>query len=89
MIQSKAIDGQASRRFTGFTQVLSYIRRNEGFYRLYKGLIPQIIKGFLVQGLMMLFKERFVLFNCLNFYKYASNLVYQDRTSSNSLNIFP
>ncbi|KAJ5786988.1 hypothetical protein N7457_001978 [Penicillium paradoxum] len=58
MLQSKPPDCRKGRPFSGFTEVLQYIVRNEGFFRLYKGLAPQIIKGFIVQGLMMTLKER-------------------------------
>ncbi|KAL4807219.1 mitochondrial carrier domain-containing protein [Aspergillus unguis] len=58
MLQSDPPESRKGRPFTGFTQVLRYIIRREGVLRLYKGLAPQIVKGFLVQGLMMLLKER-------------------------------
>jgi hypothetical protein len=61
MLQSKSVESRGGKPFKGFTEVLIFILRNEGFLRLYKGLLPQITKGFLVQGLMMLFKERYVL----------------------------
>lgn len=69
MLQSKPPDCRKGKPFSGFTEVLLYIVRNEGFLRLYKGLAPQIVKGFLVQGLMMTLKERFVesrSCNCLD-----------------------
>ncbi|KAL2215091.1 mitochondrial carrier domain-containing protein [Thermoascus aurantiacus ATCC 26904] len=52
--------GGRGRSFGGFTEVLLYICRHEGFLRLYKGLGPQLAKGFLVQGIMMMTKERYV-----------------------------
>ncbi|KAJ5349564.1 hypothetical protein N7541_007291 [Penicillium brevicompactum] len=58
MLQSKPPHCRIGRPFSGFTEVIRYIVRNEGLSRLYKGLAPQIIKGFLVQGLMMMLKER-------------------------------
>ncbi|CBF82205.1 hypothetical protein AN5269.2 [Aspergillus nidulans FGSC A4] len=58
MLQSEAPESRKGKSFTGFTEILAYIIRNEGLLRLYKGLAPQIIKGLLVQGLMMLLKER-------------------------------
>lgn len=60
MLQSKPPDCRNGKPFSGFTEVLLYIMKNEGLLRLYKGLAPQIIKGFLVQGLMMMLKERYV-----------------------------
>lgn len=59
MLQSDPPESRKGKPFTGFTEVLRYIISNEGILRLYKGLSPQIIKGFLVQGLMMLLKERY------------------------------
>ncbi|KAF7168501.1 hypothetical protein CNMCM6106_003668 [Aspergillus hiratsukae] len=58
MLQSKPPDCRDGRRFRGFTEVLLFIIQHEGIRRLYKGLAPQIVKGFLVQGLMMMLKER-------------------------------
>lgn len=58
MLQSKPPECRKGKAFAGFTEVLLYIAKNEGLFRLYKGLLPQIIKGFLVQGLMMMLKER-------------------------------
>lgn len=60
MLQSDPPESRKGKPFTGFTEVLRYIISNEGILRLYKGLSPQIIKGFLVQGLMMLLKERYL-----------------------------
>ena len=59
MLQSKPPDCRKGKAFSGFTEVLLYIVQNEGILRLYKGLVPQIVKGFLVQGLMMTLKERY------------------------------
>ncbi|KAJ6184820.1 hypothetical protein N7519_006121 [Penicillium mononematosum] len=58
MLQSKPPECRNGKPFKGFTEALAYVISNEGFFRLYKGLAPQIIKGFLVQGLMMMLKER-------------------------------
>ena len=60
MLQSKPPPQRNGVPFRGFTEVLLYIVKNEGIRRLYKGLIPQIVKGFMVQGLMMMLKERLV-----------------------------
>ena len=40
---------------------MSYIIEYEGPAALFKGIGPQILKGILVQGLLMLIKERCVL----------------------------
>lgn len=60
MLQSKPPDCRKGKPFKGFTEALSYVVTNEGASRLYKGLAPQIVKGFLVQGLTMMLKERYV-----------------------------
>ncbi|KAF7177603.1 hypothetical protein CNMCM7691_005932 [Aspergillus felis] len=62
MLQSKPPACRDGRAFRGFTEVLLFIIQYEGLRRLYKGLAPQIVKGFLVQGLMMMLKERTELF---------------------------
>jgi hypothetical protein len=62
MLQSKPPSQRNGVPFRSFTEVLFYIVKNEGVLRLYKGLLPQIVKGFIVQGLMMMLKERLVSF---------------------------
>ena len=37
---------------------MKFIVENEGPLALFKGLVPQITKGVLVQGLLMMTKER-------------------------------
>lgn len=70
MLQSKPPEGRQGKPFRSFTEVLLYILQHEGIFRLFKGLAPQITKGFLVQGLVMLLKERYVelleFFGCRN-----------------------
>lgn len=44
--------------FASFDEVLVYILKNEGFLRLWKGLVPSLSKAVLFQGLLMIFKER-------------------------------
>lgn len=40
---------------------MRYIAEREGPLGLFKGIGPQIMKGLLVQGLLMMTKERYVL----------------------------
>jgi uncharacterized membrane protein len=40
---------------------MQYIIQNEGALGLFKGIAPQITKGLLVQGLLMMTKERMEL----------------------------
>lgn len=47
--------------FKGFVEVMSYIIEYEGPMALFKGIGPQITKGVLVQGLLMMTKERYSL----------------------------
>lgn len=37
---------------------MRFIVQNEGLLSLFKGIGPQILKGLLVQGLLMMTKER-------------------------------
>lgn len=39
---------------------MKYIIEHEGVLSLFKGIGPQIMKGLLVQGLLMMTKERYV-----------------------------
>ena len=47
---------------------MQFIVQNEGLLGLFKGIAPQISKGLLVQGLLMMTKERYALFD--SFYSY-------------------
>lgn len=47
--------------FKSFVEVMSYIIEHEGPMALFKGIGPQITKGVLVQGLLMMTKERYSL----------------------------
>jgi hypothetical protein len=44
--------------FKTFSEVLAYIVKTEGFFRLWKGLGPGLSKALLFQGLLMILKER-------------------------------
>lgn len=39
---------------------MRYIAKHEGLLSLFKGIGPQITKGLIVQGLLMMTKERYV-----------------------------
>lgn len=57
-LQSKPPSSRGNRPFKGFIEVLRFIIDNEGILGLFKGIGPQIMKGLLVQGLLMMTKER-------------------------------
>lgn len=46
---------------------MSYIIEHEGYMGLFKGIGPQLLKGVLVQGLLMMTKERVELLFVLLF----------------------
>ncbi|KAG8526880.1 uncharacterized protein KY384_008309 [Bacidia gigantensis] len=57
-LQSRPPPAKRDRPFKTFVEVMQYIVEHEGPLALFKGLGPQITKGILVQGLLMMTKER-------------------------------
>ena len=64
-LQSRPPPPREGRHFKSFTEVMSYIIEHEGPFALFKGIAPQISKGILVQGLLMMTKERYVGFGVI------------------------
>ncbi|KAF7585806.1 ADP/ATP carrier protein [Aspergillus hancockii] len=60
-LQSRPPPGRDGKPFKTFGEVMRYIIKNEGARSLFKGIGPQITKGLLVQGLLMMTKERMEL----------------------------
>ena len=63
-LQSRPPPARNGRPFKDFVEVISFIVENEGPLSLFKGIAPQITKGILVQGLLMMSKERYVMLSC-------------------------
>ncbi|KAK2747514.1 ADP/ATP carrier protein [Myotisia sp. PD_48] len=65
-LQSRPPPSREGKPFKSFGEVMRYIIEHEGAFGLFKGIGPQIVKGLLVQGLLMMTKERmeilFILF---------------------------
>ncbi|KAK3375213.1 mitochondrial carrier domain-containing protein [Podospora didyma] len=65
-LQSRPPAVRQGKPFKSFIEVMQFIVENEGALSLFKGMGPQILKGLLVQGILMMTKERvellFVLF---------------------------
>lgn len=57
-LQSTPPASRHGRPFKTFGEVLSHIVKNEGLLGVFKGLGPQLLKGLLVQGLIMSIKDR-------------------------------
>ena len=57
-LQSRPPPARQGKPFRSFIEVMSYIIEHEGPLALFKGIAPQITKGILVQGLLMMTKER-------------------------------
>ena len=57
-LQSKPPPSRLGVPFKNFGEVMKFIVKNEGLLGLFKGIGPQISKGLLVQGLLMMTKER-------------------------------
>ncbi|WEW58745.1 ADP/ATP carrier protein [Emydomyces testavorans] len=60
-LQSRPPPGREGKPFKTFGEVMAYIVEHEGPLALFKGIGPQILKGLLVQGLLMMAKERIEL----------------------------
>lgn len=59
-LQSKPPPARQGKPFKTFVEVMQFIIENEGPMSLFKGIGPQILKGLLVQGILMMTKERCV-----------------------------
>lgn len=57
-LQSKPPPARNGKPFNSFIEVMKFIIEHEGALGLFKGIAPQIFKGFLVQGILMMTKER-------------------------------
>ncbi|SCW02380.1 LAFE_0F05160g1_1 [Lachancea fermentati] len=56
LIVSKALLQKTGSKFVSFQQVLNHIYKHEGFLALWRGVVPQLTKGIIVQGLLFMFK---------------------------------
>jgi hypothetical protein len=63
-LQSKPPPGRQGKPFSSFIEVMHFIIQHEGVSSLFKGMAPQILKGILVQGILMMTKERYVTSGC-------------------------
>lgn len=65
LIISKAMlqknDDPTKTHLKSFQSVLSYLIKNEGVGALWKGVLPQLSKGVLVQGFVFMFKEQITM----------------------------
>lgn len=60
-LQSKPPPARQGKPFKSFVEVMQFIVEHEGALALFKGIGPQILKGLLVQGILMMTKERYVV----------------------------
>lgn len=61
-LQSKPPPARKGKPFGSFIEVMRFIIEHEGVLGLFKGMGPQILKGLLVQGILMMTKEKYVNF---------------------------
>lgn len=66
-LQSKPPPQRQGKPFKSFLEVMQFVVERDGFLGLYKGVAPQLLKGFLVQGILMMTKERVELLFVLLF----------------------
>ena len=57
-LQSRPPPARMGKPFKSFPEVMRFIVKNEGLLGLFKGIAPQLMKGILVQGILMMTKER-------------------------------
>lgn len=57
-LQSKPPPERKGKPFKSFIEVMQFIIKREGVLGLFKGMGPQILKGLLVQGILMMTKEK-------------------------------
>ena len=60
-LQSRPPPARNGKKFKSFLEVMEFIVEHDGPMGLFKGIGPQILKGILVQGLLMMTKERMEL----------------------------
>jgi hypothetical protein len=60
-LQSRPPPSRQGKPFKSFIEVMTYIMEHDGPLGLFKGIGPQITKGLLVQGLLMMTKERYFI----------------------------
>lgn len=58
-LQSRPPPVRDGKPFGSFIEVMKFIIEHEGLLGLFKGIGPQIFKGLLVQGILMMTKERY------------------------------
>jgi hypothetical protein len=57
-LQSRPPPAREGKPFKTFPEVMAYIIEHEGPLSLFKGIGPQLMKGLMVQGILMMTKER-------------------------------
>ncbi|KDN60742.1 hypothetical protein CSUB01_08592 [Colletotrichum sublineola] len=72
-LQSRPPPERKGKPFSSFVEVMNFIMEREGVLGLFKGIGPQILKGLLVQGILMMTKERMELLFVL-FFRYLRTL---------------
>lgn len=73
-LQSKPPPARNGKPFKTFIEVMQYIIQHEGPLGLFKGIGPQIMKGLLVQGFLMMTKERYVVFGAYFLFTLLTNV---------------
>ncbi|KAM3422243.1 hypothetical protein BST61_g2608 [Cercospora zeina] len=66
-LQSRPPPQRMGKPFQSFQEVMKFTIERDGILGLWKGVAPQLIKGFLVQGILMMTKERVELLFVLLF----------------------
>jgi hypothetical protein len=84
-LQSRPPPAREGKPFKSFLEVMSYIVEHEGPMALFKGIKPQLLKGLLVQGFLMMTKERVELLFVLLFAYLRTVKQQRLKTAANAL----
>ena len=72
-LQSRPPLARKGKPFKSLIEVMTVIVENEGPLALFKGMTPQITKGIMVQGILMMTKERLAIPSTRLILVYESN----------------
>lgn len=74
-LQSRPPPARNGKPFSSFVEVMRFIIEHEGVLGLFKGIAPQLFKGLMVQGILMMAKERSAHPTTVGYKRFANTAV--------------